>query len=281
MSDLTIGDIIEVVPLRQTNRGWYLCPLPLIISRNDIRIGGNELKKSNYEIGDRVVVKIRGFGGSHIVASLVDDEIHDIDHSAAKFGKRVYEMKYDEEEIKQDCSNETNKNNQIFPDEQNMAATETGPYQDITEHKSEMATNIIENKPDNSSVNKINSSESDDDLKILRRQAEEAAIEEVPEVMTSTSRSSPQYNRSQKVKTYAKARADGICEGCGEPAPFISTTGEPYLHVHHIHELSDGGSDTPDTVAALCPNCHYRIHHGKNGEKYNQEILNNITDLEN
>lgn len=58
-------------------------------------------------------------------------------------------------------------------------------------------------------------------------------------------------------------------------------TGEPYLHAHHIHELSDGGSDTPDTVVGLCPNCHYRVHHGEDGDEYNQELLEIIQEKEN
>lgn len=107
----------------------------------------------------------------------------------------------------------------------------------------------------------------------LRKQAEEAATEEVPQGTARSQQSKPEYTRSPEVKGYVKARADGTCEGCGEPAPFTSTTGEPYLHVHHIHELSDGGSDTPDTVIALCPNCHYRVHHGEDGDDYNDELL--------
>jgi len=76
------------------------------------------------------------------------------------------------------------------------------------------------------------------------------------------------------------ARADGVCEGCGEEAPFTSKTGDPYLHAHHIYELSDGGSDAPDTVIALCPNCHYRVHHGMNGDEYNKELRQKLDEIE-
>jgi len=118
------------------------------------------------------------------------------------------------------------------------------------------------------------------DINQLRKEAEEDAVDEVEQTISTITSTKSQYSRSTKVKNYVKARADGTCEGCGEPAPFTSTTGEPYLHAHHVHELSDGGSDTPDTVIALCPNCHYRVHHGEDGDEYNQELLEILQEKE-
>ena len=37
---------------------------------------------------------------------------------------------------------------------------------------------------------------------------------------------------------------------------------EPFLEVHHVKSLSDGGEDTLDNVIALCPNCHREKHYG-------------------
>lgn len=119
----------------------------------------------------------------------------------------------------------------------------------------------------------------DTSLNKLRKIAEEDGKSEVPERQRNSSVTT-EYNRSEKVKQYVKARANGECEGCGEPAPFVSKTGDPYLHAHHIHEVSMGGADTPDTVIALCPNCHYRVHHGKDGEEYNQELLSMLQTIE-
>lgn len=124
------------------------------------------------------------------------------------------------------------------------------------------------------------SNDQDGRIENLRREAQESAVEEVSENATITRHQSPEYVRSQKIREYVLARADGICEGCGDPAPFTSKTGKPYLHAHHIHELSNGGSDTPDTVIALCPNCHYRVHHGEDGEEYNTELLKIVRELE-
>lgn len=36
----------------------------------------------------------------------------------------------------------------------------------------------------------------------------------------------------------------------------------PYLEVHHIIFLAQGGDDTVDNAEALCPNCHRRKHYG-------------------
>lgn len=124
--------------------------------------------------------------------------------------------------------------------------------------------------------NKSRSSNSS--LESLRKKAEEDAKENVE--TGSQSRSTKEYTRSNSVRNYVLARADGYCEGCGEPAPFVSKTGDPYLHAHHVYELSSGGSDTPDTVIALCPNCHYRVHHGNDGDEYNQELKIKLQEIE-
>ena len=70
--------------------------------------------------------------------------------------------------------------------------------------------------------------------------------------------SSP-FKRSQEVKNYALARANGICECCGKPAPFM-VDGEPFLVCHHIKWLENGGDDTIFNTSGICPNCHSKIH---------------------
>lgn len=59
---------------------------------------------------------------------------------------------------------------------------------------------------------------------------------------------------------YAKQRANGICQLCHLPAPFIDRDGKPYLESHHIIWLSDGGEDSISNTVALCPNCHRKMH---------------------
>ena len=69
-----------------------------------------------------------------------------------------------------------------------------------------------------------------------------------------------QYHRSESVKQYAKALANGHCQLCNMEAPFMDAKGEPYLEVHHIIWLSHGGADTIENTVALCPNCHRKMH---------------------
>ena len=56
------------------------------------------------------------------------------------------------------------------------------------------------------------------------------------------------------------AYTQGICELCGHSAPFRTKYGIPYLEIHLIKEISDGGMPIPENTVALCPNCHARIH---------------------
>lgn len=69
-----------------------------------------------------------------------------------------------------------------------------------------------------------------------------------------------EFDRNTYVIEYTKRRAAGICELCENPAPFINKNKEPYLEVHHIDWLANGGEDTIENTAALCPNCHKKMH---------------------
>ena len=71
--------------------------------------------------------------------------------------------------------------------------------------------------------------------------------------------SSVQYTRDPYVKLYALRRANGYCQLCDNAAPF-EKDGKPYLEVHHIMYLSQGGKDDIYNVCALCPNCHRKMH---------------------
>ncbi len=80
-------------------------------------------------------------------------------------------------------------------------------------------------------------------------------------------RKSNSYNRSEAVKEYVLKRANGVCESCDKPAPFITAAGKPYLEPHHIKRISDGGPDHPEWVIAICPNCHKEAHYSGDAEK--------------
>lgn len=72
-----------------------------------------------------------------------------------------------------------------------------------------------------------------------------------------------EYKRNPKVVAKVLKRANGVCELCDEPAPFVrKTDNTPYLETHHITPLSEGGFDKIDNVVAVCPNCHAKQHYG-------------------
>lgn len=72
-----------------------------------------------------------------------------------------------------------------------------------------------------------------------------------------------QFYRDPKVRAWTLQRAQGFCEICKQPAPFVDEFQEPYLESHHITTLATGGgADSPENTAALCANCHRELHFG-------------------
>lgn len=72
------------------------------------------------------------------------------------------------------------------------------------------------------------------------------------------------YRRNPDVIVEVLKRADGECERCEEDAPFLrASDGTPYLEIHHIKPLAEGGNDTVKNAMALCPNCHREVHYGQ------------------
>lgn len=71
------------------------------------------------------------------------------------------------------------------------------------------------------------------------------------------------FRRNPDIVAEALFRANGICQMCKKNAPFNrNSDGTPYLEVHHIIPLAEGGLDSLDNVIALCPNCHREKHYG-------------------
>ncbi|MCQ2530938.1 MAG: HNH endonuclease [Lachnospiraceae bacterium] len=116
----------------------------------------------------------------------------------------------------------------------------------------------VENPEKNSEVNETSGPQETSLLadEKLRQQAKahETSQIKTKEVVTE------QKSRDSKIAEYAKRRANGICQLCGQPAPFKDEKGRPYLESHHIDWLANGGSDTIENTVALCPNCHRKMH---------------------
>jgi len=71
------------------------------------------------------------------------------------------------------------------------------------------------------------------------------------------------FKRNSRVRAWVFAAAEGNCDLCGREAPFIDTTGQPFLEVHHVIPLSQDGADTIWNTVAVCPNCHRELHFGE------------------
>lgn len=117
----------------------------------------------------------------------------------------------------------------------------------------------------------------DSDMRSLRTRAL-AAASTGPVGATGSVRTV--YQRSRDVREYVLARAKGHCEGCAAPAPFQRGDGSPYLEPHHTLRVSDGGPDHPKHVIALCPNCHRRVHAGRDGRAYNAALIERLDAIE-
>lgn len=89
-----------------------------------------------------------------------------------------------------------------------------------------------------------------------------------------------QYARDPRVVAYVLNRAQGVCEACDSPAPFNRADGTPYLEAHHILPLAEGGPDTVENCAALCPNCHRAMHFAENKTEWLSKLSENKARLQ-
>lgn len=99
--------------------------------------------------------------------------------------------------------------------------------------------------------------------KIVRKLSQEEIKEKVKNIKSNvvTKEVKTVYReRNQFIAEYTKNRANGICDLCGEPAPFFDKNGKPYLESHHVITLANGGPDVIYNTVAICPNCHRKIH---------------------
>ncbi len=99
-----------------------------------------------------------------------------------------------------------------------------------------------------------------------------------PEKLTVT-----QYiqKRDPKVKAWILRNANGKCELCKKEAPFKKENSLPYLEVHHIIQLANGGADTVENTVAVCPNCHRALHISIHKKTLAVELRKNLTRFQN
>ncbi len=112
--------------------------------------------------------------------------------------------------------------------------------------------------------------EEDEDEEFLDREAESvrrserlARLSDAPKKPNRRIIKVVAFDRNPDVITEVLYRAEGSCEACEQPAPFVrASDGSPFLEVHHRQPLAEDGEDTVENAVALCPNCHRRAHFG-------------------
>jgi len=97
-----------------------------------------------------------------------------------------------------------------------------------------------------------------------------------PKTVTSSIQT---FVRDPWVKAWVLQEANGYCECCGEEAPFRTSDRIPYLEVHHVRLLANGGSDTVGNAVAVCPNCHRNLHLGADAQNLREELFKSIKRL--
>lgn len=111
----------------------------------------------------------------------------------------------------------------------------------------------------------------------------EQGVGEMPTGVSQPERSNSSrgasYKRSPDVAAWVLGNANGICEYCQQQAPFKRPNGQWYLEPHHVIRLADGGSDTPQNVVALCPNCHRLMHSGEERKSAKALLYGNVSRL--
>jgi 5-methylcytosine-specific restriction protein A len=102
----------------------------------------------------------------------------------------------------------------------------------------------------------------------------QAAPRRVPSAAT-------QFARDPLVRAWVLEASGGTCEACSAPAPFMDGRGQPYLEVHHVVTLAEGGPDTVENAVAVCPNCHRRLHLGNDRDEVRSRLYQRVQRLRN
>jgi hypothetical protein len=81
------------------------------------------------------------------------------------------------------------------------------------------------------------------------------------------------YDRSALVIAIARKRAESRCEvsGCTSPT-FLTDEDAPFVEIHHLLPLANGGDDTIANAACLCPIHHREIHYGVRRQELTDQL---------
>ena len=100
-----------------------------------------------------------------------------------------------------------------------------------------------------------------------RRKPEKATLE------VATWKSDP------AVRAWVLRRANNCCEGCGEPARYIDPLGT-FFKMFRLQPFAEGGMDTIENTAALCPNCFQEAEYGPHRTAFLERLCNRVPELQ-
>lgn len=109
----------------------------------------------------------------------------------------------------------------------------------------------------------------------------QAFASEAAGVITN-SKPTRRYKRSRDARDLVIARSKLKCEydKCTGMPPDLGPQGKPILEVDHIKPLSEGGSDNPSNMIAICPNCHVAKTIGMHRTRIAKEFLQIVLEKE-
>jgi 5-methylcytosine-specific restriction protein A len=99
-----------------------------------------------------------------------------------------------------------------------------------------------------------------------------------PEVEAEVKRrmiSGSAFVRDAGLRDRALGRAKGFCEYCYKPG-FATADGCMFLETHHVVPLGEGGADSGENIAALCPNHHREAHYGARRDEIRGTLLSRL-----
>lgn len=122
------------------------------------------------------------------------------------------------------------------------------------------------------------------DRNLLDQQVDaiESFIKAAPKGQKKPNRNERQSNlidRDPLVKAWILQEAEGVCELCDSNSPFIKDNGKPYLEVHHVLPLANGGSDTVSNAVGVCANCHRALHYSKSRNELANTLYKKVARL--
>jgi 5-methylcytosine-specific restriction protein A len=80
------------------------------------------------------------------------------------------------------------------------------------------------------------------------------------------------------VRAWVLNRANNCCEGCGDPALYTDPLGT-FFKLFRLQPFAEGGTDTIENTAALCPNCYQLAEYGPERTAFLERLCNRVPEL--